>query len=410
MLGVAGAFVGGALALGLVTPAFALDAPVEPAEMPSARTASTAFTPDLQTEIHIADDSMPNDFVSSADGTTGYVTSRGLNEFTIIDMQTRTVSARIATPGTGGDDIRLSDDGTLAYYVIMQGAFPAGIGMIDLTTGTFLREFTEVARNIQQLELTPDGASLYALGLDGDVVHLDATTGEELGRTQLPGMNAHGLLLIAGESKLLVGIEDTVFTLDATTLEQLDVATFSGVSAIASLRIDTTEDRVYFADSAGTALGVFNPATGAEIGRIAVGSPMHFVVGDDANNRAFGNVPYWGKLMAADYTAGVRSESFRDTPTASFSIHKNPVTGELLAANAGFRNGVKGSTVTIINAPGVSDPSDAEIAALGETVRFETNAVGIKRGNVAVSLGRHPQTARPGPTSRAPLTNRSTSR
>ncbi len=107
MLGVAGAFVGGALALGLVTPAFALDAPVEPAEMPSARTASTAFTPDLQTEIHIADDSMPNDFVSSADGTTGYVTSRGLNEFTIIDMQTRTVSARIATPGTGGDDIRL---------------------------------------------------------------------------------------------------------------------------------------------------------------------------------------------------------------------------------------------------------------------------------------------------------------
>ncbi|QYM76690.1 putative Ig domain-containing protein [Leucobacter luti] len=377
-----GTALAGVLTLTLAAPAFALDRPSEPNDgAPGTRSSATSFTPDLQTEIEIGEASRPSDFVASPDGTTGYVVGDELSEFVVIDMASREVVQRIPLPSIGAGYIRLSTDGTRAYFALQEEYFSTGIGAIDLTTGTLLPEFAAAPDHIQEIAVSRDGNSVFVLGLNGLLLKLDAYSGEELARVQLQGSNAHALALIQDDSKILVGRESHVLTLAADTLELLEDVTLPGINSVGTLRVDGTDERVYFADSSGTRLGTFNPVSDEIIAQASVGSPMHEVIGFDTLDRAFGNVPYWDLLMAADLTSGKRSESFRATPTAPFSINKNPVTGELLSANGGWSNAEKGSTVTIVNTPSVADPSDVHITDPGELVRFETNAVGIKRGN-----------------------------
>lgn len=112
LLGVTGAILGGALAIGLAAPAMALDRPAEPAETSAAaRSGSTTFTPDLQTEIHIGDGVRPSGFVASPDGLWGYVTADELNEFIIVDMQQRAMTQRIPFEGAGSQYVRVTADG-----------------------------------------------------------------------------------------------------------------------------------------------------------------------------------------------------------------------------------------------------------------------------------------------------------
>lgn len=382
-LGMLGAALGTALVLAGALPATALERPADEQGAVAApmRTADApTFTPDLQTEIHIGDEVQPTDFVASADGKWGYVVSRDLSEFVVIDLATREVDDRIAIPSVGGDYIRLSADGTRAYFSAEGEYWSVGVGVVDLTTGSYLETLDSVPPNIQEIVVSADGSTLYLLGLAGEVTRVDTATGTELARTALPQQNFYGLALIDDESTLLVGQGNTVYKLDPVTLAQLESFTVAGVNAIASFAIDTADERVYFADTQGSKLGVFNPATGELTSLIGVGNLMHDVVGFDDLNRSFGNVPYWGYLMAADHGTGKRSESVRSMPNAPFSIAKNPVTRDLLSANAGWRNAEKGSTVSVVNAPRVTDPADAAVTAPGETVRFETEAVGIKRG------------------------------
>lgn len=371
--------LGGALALGLATPAFALAPPPEPTT--SARAAAATFTPDLQTEIQIGDRSRPSDFVSSPDGAWGYVTADELNEFIIINMAQREITQRITLPSVGGEYIRVTTDGARAYFALTDSWASTGVGVMDLTDGTLVDTFTNVPENIQEIVVSADSKSVYILGLRGELYHLDAATGEVLGRFDVPGNNAYALALIKNDTQLLAGAGDTVLTLDVEGLTEVTRTVLPNMNSVASLHIDQADERVYFADAAGNTLGVFNPETGDVEARASVGSPMHQVVGFDSLNRAFGNVPYWDMIMAADFTTGKRSESFRETPTAPFSLSKNPVTGELLSANGGWSNSTKGSTVTIVHTPQVSDPQNVRISAIGEAVRFETDAVGIKRGH-----------------------------
>ncbi|KIP53260.1 putative Ig domain-containing protein [Leucobacter komagatae] len=380
--GVAGSILGGVLALGLALPAFAADGPEDPAE-PSVPggDGSTTFTPDLQTDIFIGEETLPNDFVAGVDGSLGYVSQRWLNEIVTIDLSSREVIQRVSTPGSGNEAIRVSPDGTRAYLATLEGEYTSQVSVIDLSAGVTFAEFTDVPENIMELVVAADGASIYVLGIDGTVLKLDATTGTELARAELGRTSSDGLALIEGDSKLLVGSKNAIYTLDTSDLSVIGQATLSGMTSTAFMRVDTTDERVYFADSAGATLGVFNPASGEIESRAAVGSPMAGAVGYDDLNRAFGPVPYWTKLMAANLETGIRSESFRATPTAPYSVDKNPATGELLTANAGWTNATKGSTVSIINTPSTTDPADVSISALGDTARFEIDAVGIKQGH-----------------------------
>lgn len=383
-IGILSAALGTALVLAGALPATAIERPADEPSVSAAPTRSAAeptFTPDLQTEIHIGDEVQPTDFVASPDGKWGYVVSRDLSEFVVIDMATREIANRIEIPTVGGAFIRVTADGTRAYFSAESQYWSVGVGVVDLVTGTYVETFDAVPDSIQEIVVSADGSILHVLGLSGEVARIDARSGAVLAETELPLQNFYGLALIDNESTLLVGQGKTVYKLDPVTLEQLDSFTLTGVDSVASFSVDSTDERVYFADSSGTKLGVFNPATGELTSIIGVGNLMHETVGFDDINRSFGNVPYWGYLMAADHGANKRSESVRVMPNAPFSINKNPVTRELLSANAGWSNAEKGSTVTIVNAPSVSDPADATVTAPGETVRFETEAVGIKRGH-----------------------------
>ena len=382
--GIAAAVLGGALALGLAVPAFAVDVPAKPVEAATAArsgaTLETTFTPDLQTEIHIGDGVRPSDFVASPDGLWGYVTADELNEFIVVDMQQRAIAKRIPFEGFGSQYVRVTADGTLAYFVISDRYNTTGIGVIDLATGTLREVFDGVPSNIQEITISRDGASLYALDLAGTVLRLDARTGEELASVTLAGSNSHGLLLLNGDTELLVSHEDVIATLDAVTLAETARAVLPGVSSAGTLAIDRSDERVYFADTAASHLGLFTPSSGEIAAKVSVGNIMHEVVGDDATNRAFGNVPRWDAIMAADFNSGKRSESLGDAYRPL--LHEmNPVTGELLSANGGWKNAEKGSTVTIVNPPSVANPANVDISAMGDDVRFETDAVGIKRGN-----------------------------
>lgn len=377
----AGTILGTALALSSALPAMAIEQPVDDSitSFPQARAAGApSFTADLQTEVHIGDEVQPTDFVASPDGKWGYVVSRDLSEFVVIDLATREVANRIDIPSVGGAFIRLSADGTRAYFSAEAQYWSVGVGVVDLVSGAYVGTFAAAPDSIQEIIVSADGSTLYVLGLNGDVDRIDAHSGEVLASTELPQQNFYGLALIDDESTLLVGQGNTVYKLDPVTLEQQASFTLPGVSSVASFSVDTTDERVYFADSSGSKLGVFNPATGELSSLIGVGNVMHETVGFDDLDRSFGNVPYWDYLMAADHATGERSESVRVMPNAPFSINTNPVTRDLLSANAGWSNAEKGSTVSIVNAPSVTDPEDVAVEAPGETVRFQTEALGIK--------------------------------
>ena len=148
--GCPGLILGSALALGFASPALALETPREPAAIEaSERAAQTTFTPDLQTEIEIGDESRPSDFIASADGAWGFAAGDELSELVIIDMAARAVADRIPFPGEGAEYVRLSPDGSLAYFAISTNDLTTGIGVVDLTTRTLIDVFTTVPNDIQ---------------------------------------------------------------------------------------------------------------------------------------------------------------------------------------------------------------------------------------------------------------------
>ncbi|GAA1324522.1 putative Ig domain-containing protein [Leucobacter albus] len=377
--GALGLFAAAAVTGALAAPAAALAPPADIDGAEAARSAgTTSFTADLQTEIHIADESRPSSFMATPDGRRGIVTSAELNEVTIIDMATRTVTHRIDFPGRGGDYVRVSDDGTRAYFAVLERFNSTGLGVVDLTTNSLLKVIPLPNGSIEDLELTASGDEIYVLDLMGEMARYSTETGELLAKAN-PGLkNARSLLLRENETQLLFSVDNLIFTLSASDFTEISRAVVPGVNSVTSMYVDSSEDLVYFSDSSGSTLGQFVPSTGETVGAVKVGNPMHDTVGVDRLNRSFGNVPYWNYLMAADFGTGQRSESFRETPTAPFSLASNPVTGELLSANGGWSNSTKGSTVTIVNTPSVTDPSDAAVTELGGTVRFETEAIGIK--------------------------------
>ncbi|MBL3699109.1 LPXTG cell wall anchor domain-containing protein [Leucobacter luti] len=206
-----------------------------------------------------------------------------------------------------------------------------------------------------------------------------------LAKGQVPGTNYHGLTFAADGAELLVGGEKVIQVVGADDLTIQRAIALPNFTSVGDLSYDTDPSRLYVSDSTGSRLGVLDPASGVLLASAPVGNPMAMIVGSDEHNRAYGNVPYWDMIMSANFDTGARSESYRATPTAPFSLSSNPATGDLLSANAGWSNGVKGSTVSIVYAPGVTDPADVAITALEGEAVFTTAVTGIKpRGGGAL--------------------------
>lgn len=352
--------------------------PVRPQDPAPAADAAT-FTTTLQKDVFIADESMPVDFVPNASGTLGYVATSWGHTMYVVDLISGTVTGSVPLPTEGADYIELSRDGSRAYVSLTDGYWSTGLAEIDLATLTVAREFPAPFSNIIQTALSADGNALFVLGLSGDVAKLNAHTGAVLAQVPPGNSNMHGLTLTPDGSRLLASGKPGLFSYDANDLSLVFHSTTTGFSDANDLTFDGDPSRMYVADGGSSRLGVVDPATGETISSVSVGSSMGHVVGKDDLNRAYSEVGFWDMVMAADFTTGLRSESYRSTPTAGDSLEENPATGDLLVANVGWHgDGNRGNTVSIFYYPSVTDPEDATANALGDVVTLHTDITGIK--------------------------------
>lgn len=358
----------------------------------------TTFTPDLQADVFVGENAGPSDVEFSPDGSAAYIVSQNLDEVVVVDVASQSVSRRIPLPAgnQGASRVAISANGERAWVSLFRGYWPTGeVALIDLTAGTTLNTFpasSSASRNlIETLLPVAGGAELLTVGLDCNFSRLDAATGEILEERIIEniGSNCSSSVLTADESRLVAvsgtQAQSTIHTLETETFEILQSTSLvgTGLVSLSSLYIDQSDDRVYFADAAGNAVGIYNPKTGEVTNRVPVGLQMMGTVGVDAENRAFAiaTASGWDLVMAADFATGIRSESFRSLPTSGEArMEKSAASGDFAVATPGYNNDYS-ETFTILNAPRVADPQDVAFVAFGETVRFETDAIGIKRGN-----------------------------
>ncbi|RLP76129.1 hypothetical protein D9V32_08220 [Mycetocola tolaasinivorans] len=354
---------------------------------PAPRTETPELVSDLGESIVIEDDVLPNYVAISPDGKLAYVAALDSPKLHIVDLAARkTVGSIPVGMGRGLSSITLSADGTRGVAVV--DATPtttAGVAVFDLTTRTVTAIHTNRIGWADYAELTRDGSSYYTVAVEGAINRVDTATGEVLATTKLPTNNSNFGILTDDESTFIVGrsgqgLTGAVYTtMDAKTLEvTLDLKT-PDIWSYSGFYFDTNPAHLYVAEG-GSRVSMFDPKTGEALQRISVGNTMSDVVASDALGRAYSPSMGWEMVMAADFTTGERSESYRTTPVGASSITENPVTGDLLTADRGY-TGEEGSTVTLIKRPAVSDPQDVRIEAIDTEVTFSSAVTGVKRGN-----------------------------
>ncbi|MEB4615789.1 putative Ig domain-containing protein, partial [Leucobacter sp. M11] len=344
----------------------------------SAGQTTTSFAPKLSTDIVIGEEVQPNSILVTRDGTVGFVTDRVSGTLSVLDLAENRVSDTVALNAPRNSALALSPDESLLFLVEKTPyGFSRGIGVVDLGTMSLRNSLTPDLVNIEVATPNRDGSTVVALGLGGEVLRLDASTGEVLASTVLAGNNFHSAVYTEHEAELLIGGDRQLIALDPLTLDTRRIMPIAGVRDLNDLTFDRDFSRVYVADGTGTALAVLDPGTGAVLSSANMGTLMDNLVGDDTENRAYGNAQLGNAILAADLAAGLRATGTRDTPAAPFDVVRNPQTGDLLSANAGWTNGKKGSTVSVIHAPGVTDPGDQTVSAPGENVTFRSEVTGI---------------------------------
>ncbi|MFZ4843685.1 hypothetical protein [Mycetocola saprophilus] len=354
---------------------------------PATRAEAPPLVSDLGTSIHIADGVMPNQVVISPDGRLAYVSALNSTALHIVDLESRTTIGSIEVgAGVGLSSVSLNAAGTRAVAVI--DASPTtthGVAVIDLTTRSLSAIHTTNIGWSSYAQLTRDGSAYLTVAVGGQINRIDTATGEVLASVTLPTNNSNSGVLTADESTFIVGrtgqgMNGAAYaTMDAHTLEiTRDVAT-PDIWSYSGLVFDTNPQTLYLAEG-GSRVSVLDPITGEARQRISVGNMMTDVVGSDSLNRAYSPSMGWDMVMAADFTTGERSESFRSTPVGAVNLVENPVTGDLLTADRGYTGG-EGSTVTLITRPAVTNPADVHLDAVDQEVTFTSAVTGIKRGN-----------------------------
>jgi mono/diheme cytochrome c family protein len=205
----------------------------------------------------------PANLVLSPDGGTAYVALAVSGQIAVVDLAARAVSRRIAA----APDVRalaLSPDGATLYAARLRSRHPVrapfpdtpvederDIVVIDVARGEVVRTLVDVGTTIRHLEVSGDGAVLYASRLRNDttgniadgkphfldeVVRFDAATGAVLGAADLGRQPSSGGMAVTAQGFALAGdrlwiaaeSSDLVLALDATTLAEVARAPAAG--------------------------------------------------------------------------------------------------------------------------------------------------------------------------------------
>ncbi|MFC4223085.1 putative Ig domain-containing protein [Lysinibacter cavernae] len=363
------------LSLGAFAGATAANAADEPA-MPVETRAAAPFVAELTTEIMIGDGVGPGAMEFSHDGRYAYVVGVANGTLNVVDLEAKELVRTISLGSEYADGVVLNAAQTLAYVQVGTSYFAPNVAVVDLASGTVIATHTFKHTYINDLVLTPDESSYYITGSD-DVMKVNAVTGE-IEAKQTVGINMHAMVLSADNSKLFV--KNNVYT---QALNVLDPADLSIISILPTPGEDvhdlvlTSNPDVLYGVSFNAAISM-STITGEILTKQGVGTLISDIVLSPDETRAYTAVGRWGMAMSANFTTGVRSESYRTIPTGGGSeIGLNPVTGDLLSADTGYI-GERGSSVTLINAAAVTDPEDQVATTIGQDVTFSTIVEGIK--------------------------------
>ncbi|KIP52785.1 Ig domain-containing protein [Leucobacter komagatae] len=320
----------------------------------------------------------PEAIVLSADSTTLFALGSWA-EGAAIDVATREITGTI--PAIPDLDYAYSRP-TQAIGPKYAVATADGYTLVTLATGAQER-FTLDPRPgetrapvLQQVVIGASG-KVTAITQDGEFLELDgdSVTASQRIRdadlwSQRNGTSADGALYFESFSTLGRPYEDTTVVLDLETGAQL-------------LSIVRGEDEPDFLpaafDASGTSLwGLDGPdqgvltnvdiATGAELGRTTFGSGAEQALFADASQEWFvmGGNPISGGTLAPDATLGAR-----ELNCCTSAFMRLPGNGDVVYFDTEMRR------VGFITAPSITDPEDAPIAAMGETVKFTSPAEGL---------------------------------
>lgn len=327
-----------------------------------------------------------------------YVESLGEQEperdILVIDLEKREHIRTLTIPTGSGNlsDVFVAKDAPVAAVVLSD---KREIVLINTETHEITQTWPIPGIDYYRGAISPDARFLYIGTARSQVSKIDLQTGETVGFFDYAKWGLAQLAISRDGGKLNVasGIMD-----DSPQISVIDTASMtllygpngnSGIWSFNSLRADTTDDYVYYADFGGgvnrldpeTARFKGEGATDAERqrnGRLLVGRQMSDVVPDQKSHRAWGTSYEYNLVMVADYSTGARSESYRKTHGGSAYLAQRE-NGEILVTNGGGGNQGQDPSVTLLMPPAIIEqPEDAEVLALGDTASFTVKLEGVQ--------------------------------
>ncbi|WP_217136559.1 putative Ig domain-containing protein [Leucobacter chinensis] len=262
----------------------------------------------------------------------------GVYEVIVLDTKTNAEIARHTLPGSYGHRVEISDDGK-SFFMLDYASKISTLRKIDLRTGEITEgpEFPYLPNGA--LAISPDGSTI-AVGLGGD--------------------NANGNLTLVDTETL----QTTAGPYTNDKIWQFEQMTF---------------------DSAGTSLyttaytrtvAKLSQGDGQNLSRITVGNGLASLLPVPDRDRAWAASSREDLVVVADFEKGVRSASYREVLGGPYAMQQT-VNGDLVVSNGG--GNTPESSISVLLAPEVtSQPVDAEISTLGESVQFEASLNGVK--------------------------------
>lgn len=331
-------------------------------------------------------DAYPTSLAVSADGKFAYAswTKGDVHEIYVFDLAKRMHIKTMQTdPGDWwGGSLRAAKDANVLTFFDGDN----GVVVIDTTTHTEIARYPAEYDYGHRVAISDDGNWLYMLESDwGETVFhkMDLRTGEIFDGPRFE-INPNGQLTVSPDGTTVAlglggGYKDANLTLiDVDSMEIIGGPYLNtNLWQFEGMTFDSTGTALYTTAFSRT-IAKISQEDGQNITRITAGDGLADVLPVPDRDRAWA-ASYWENLIVvADFENKVRSTSFRETPGGPNELVQSS-NGDLLVSNAGGDKDHKDNSIGIILAPRVTtQPVDAQIAGLGESVTFTAQLVGVK--------------------------------
>ncbi|MDA3146345.1 putative Ig domain-containing protein [Leucobacter sp. UCMA 4100] len=342
------------------------------------------------------DDDIAHEIQVSADGKFAYGRTSRLRDHGIIifDLEKRLHIETRLSPYKGYLRFSLSaakNANVLAYVECANCAVGAEgdrmVILLDTTTNTEIARYGLPHRADSLIEISDDGKTVFILAEDGrgtQLLKLDTQTGEitegpkfsNLLYGSTLALNPDGLSLAVSLGVTVDFDPGILMVVNAETLE-VSAGPFINehVMYLNDLTYDSSGAFVIGVETTGLVVSA-SPQDGTTLRRITHGLPFNGIVPVPHQDRAWLVSENETQVFVADFETGALLPSHRELPGAGNSFTQT-TNGDLVVSNGGWWE--VDCSISVLLAPEVtSQPVDAEISTLGESVQFEASLNGVK--------------------------------